>query len=226
MPNVPVIIAAAGMGRRLGLDMPKCLVPVNGRPILDYQLELLRATREVRLVVGFHADEVAARARALRPDIVLFHNHDYAHTATLQSLALAARDLEHDCLCLDGDMIVEETSFHAFLRGREAGSACMAISDEIGDDPVYTATTRNDASLQVTGFSRTEPSPHEWANAVFMPARWLQEEKNWGGKPVFALLQHHLPLEAVLLRRLEVDTPEDLRRAENEVRHNPVWKSQ
>lgn len=37
-----IIILAGGLGKRLrplSEDIPKCMVPVNGRPLLDYQLE-------------------------------------------------------------------------------------------------------------------------------------------------------------------------------------------
>ena len=51
------IILAAGMGTRLRpitMSLPKCLVPVNSKPILEHQLDalLLAGIREVVLVVG------------------------------------------------------------------------------------------------------------------------------------------------------------------------------
>jgi 2-C-methyl-D-erythritol 4-phosphate cytidylyltransferase len=55
------LIVAAGRGERLGLDRPKALVPLRGRPMLDYSLEALRAVAAVeRIVVALPADALDA----------------------------------------------------------------------------------------------------------------------------------------------------------------------
>lgn len=56
-------ILAGGLGTRLRPlteRMPKCLIPVNGRPFLEYQLELLarRGVRDIVLCVGHLAEAV------------------------------------------------------------------------------------------------------------------------------------------------------------------------
>ena len=66
MSNDPVrkaVLLAAGRGtrmRELTLDLPKPMLPVRGRPILDYIVEGLRAAgvEEVLIVVGYRADVV------------------------------------------------------------------------------------------------------------------------------------------------------------------------
>ena len=60
------IILAAGMGTRLKplTDVtPKCLVPVNGKPMLEYQLECLARAGlpEIVLIVGYRADQIIGR---------------------------------------------------------------------------------------------------------------------------------------------------------------------
>jgi 2-C-methyl-D-erythritol 4-phosphate cytidylyltransferase len=45
------LIVAAGRGERLGLDRPKALVPLLGRPMLDYSVDALRAVDEVEKIV-------------------------------------------------------------------------------------------------------------------------------------------------------------------------------
>lgn len=59
------VILAGGLGTRLGplsLTRPKALVPVRGRPFIDYQLDLLRAggVDEIVLCVGHFGDQVRA----------------------------------------------------------------------------------------------------------------------------------------------------------------------
>jgi 2-C-methyl-D-erythritol 4-phosphate cytidylyltransferase len=57
MSRAVALIVAAGRGERLGLDRPKALVPLGGRPMLDYSLEALRGLPEVeRIVVALPAE--------------------------------------------------------------------------------------------------------------------------------------------------------------------------
>ena len=59
------LILAAGIGSRLGeitKELPKCLVPVAGKPILEYQLDALLANgiTEVALVLGYQKEKILA----------------------------------------------------------------------------------------------------------------------------------------------------------------------
>lgn len=64
-------LLAAGLGTRLRPltdDVPKCLVPLNGKPLLDYWFSLLAAhgVTEVLVNVHHHAEKVEAFLRASR----------------------------------------------------------------------------------------------------------------------------------------------------------------
>lgn len=57
------LILAAGIGSRLGditKELPKCLVPVAGKPILEYQLDALLANgiTDVALVLGYKKEKI------------------------------------------------------------------------------------------------------------------------------------------------------------------------
>lgn len=59
------LILAAGIGSRLGeitKDLPKCLLPVCGKPILEYQLDALLANgiTEVAIVLGYKKEKILA----------------------------------------------------------------------------------------------------------------------------------------------------------------------
>ena len=69
-----VVIAAAGVGSRLGFGMPKCLVEVKGHRIFEYQLEALDWADEIRMVVGYHADEVVKQVSAYNPNVKFEQN--------------------------------------------------------------------------------------------------------------------------------------------------------
>ncbi|WP_256221923.1 NTP transferase domain-containing protein [Pseudomonas sp. NBRC 111127] len=111
-----VVISAAGIGSRLGLNKPKCLVEVAGRSLLDWHLSRLQWAETVWLVVGFHEEDVIEHAIALRPDLIVVRNPDYARTNTLQSIYRVSRHLRERMLVLDADTVMEPESFKAFLQ--------------------------------------------------------------------------------------------------------------
>ena len=219
MPPVEhVIIAAAGRGKRLGRGMPKCLVPVNGIPIINYLLYLVRDIPSVRLVVGYCEDDVVKHVRSIKRDVIFVRNPNFRHTTTLQSFFLAGRGLHSPVLCVDGDMIIEENSFTAFLAQCDE-KPLVGVASEISEDPVYAYTEGQGESLSVTGFGRDRPATYEWANMALIPPQWLAFEQTH----FFEKLAHHLPLSAVPIRRVEIDTPPDLVAANTLLQRNTAY---
>ncbi|MCS7048916.1 MAG: NDP-sugar synthase [Verrucomicrobiae bacterium] len=52
-----VFILAAGLGTRLrslGLDVPKVMVPIGGKPLLEHHVELLRAQGVTEFIINLH----------------------------------------------------------------------------------------------------------------------------------------------------------------------------
>ena len=116
MPTVKnVVIAVAGMGKRLGLGKAKCLVKVCDKTILEYQLNLLRDVENIFLVTGFREDDVMNFAKKIRRDIIFVRNANFQHTKTLESFYLAAKIIDDYAIFMDGDMIIEPNSFKKFL---------------------------------------------------------------------------------------------------------------
>jgi choline kinase len=213
MPLVEhAVIAVAGLGSRLGLGKPKCLVEVAGRRILEWQLELLREVPDVRLVVGYQEQEVIETAFRLRRDLTLVRNPAYRTTTTQQSYWLGARYLEDPCLYMDGDIIFERESFHAFLESAALHAPLIGITPAKTQQAVFASVVEGPHApfRSVTGFSRTQQTPWEWANIACLPQGLLEEN----GRDVFSRLALHLPLRAQSVEAFEVDTEADLEQAE------------
>jgi choline kinase len=92
------IIIGAGRGSRLGPetdDIPKALVPVMGRPMLEWILEALVAAgfkrRDVVFICGYRADVLRARY----PEFTYVENREWEKNNILASL-MCARDLFGD----------------------------------------------------------------------------------------------------------------------------------
>jgi len=107
------VIIAAGRGKRLGAhteELPKCLVEVGGRSILDWQLRAFAAAGVDELVVirGYRGDVLEAGARALVPagmTVRFVDNREWQTNNILLSLACARADLDRPTYLTYSDII-------------------------------------------------------------------------------------------------------------------------
>jgi L-glutamine-phosphate cytidylyltransferase len=107
---VKAVIVAAGMGRRLQPytdAMPKCLVPVRGRPMLARALDAFRAhgVRDFVVVRGYMAEVLEARRAELGPGVRFIDNLAYRENNILQSLFMAERELDGPFLFTYADIV-------------------------------------------------------------------------------------------------------------------------
>ena len=204
-----VIIAAAGKGSRLGAEIPKCLVEINGHAIFEYQLRAFSWADEIRMVVGYHGDEVVRRVSALFPLVRFIHNREYAATNLRQSYYLGARGVEGTALFLDGDTIMGKAAAKAVRKSMEDGEDFIAVVRSVSENPIYAGVEQG----MVRWFSYERTSDYELANAAFMDARKLE----YLNTLFYVQLEQHLPTKAVPIESLEIDTLEDLRHAERRI---------
>src|SRR5687768_9233257 len=104
------IIIAAGRGSRLGPntdEMPKALVPVLGRPMLDWVLEAFAEAgferRDVIFIAGY-AEEVVRRRY---PDLTFVTNANWASNNILASLLCAREHLSGGFVSSYADIVYE-----------------------------------------------------------------------------------------------------------------------
>src|SRR5262245_358034 len=104
------IIIGAGRGSRLGAEtaeIPKTLVPVMGRPMLDWVLEALEAggfrRRDVVFVCGYAEHVVRARY----PDFTYVRNSDWENNNILLSLLYAREHLAGGFVSSYADIVYE-----------------------------------------------------------------------------------------------------------------------
>lgn len=209
MPAVEtVVIGAAGTGSRLGVGIPKCLVALDGRSIIDHQLDLLADVPDLRVVVGYREEQVVRHVIGRRPDAIFVRNPAYSRTTTLHSTLLAVRHLgDRPFLALDGDLLLEPASFATFLAECAAsGPPLLGICRASTDEAVF-VTRRSDGA--VASFRRSPRGDFEWCG----PAYLRREHLEGGDGYVYEALERFLPLPAVEVVAREVDTPGDLERA-------------
>lgn len=90
MPSRALIVAAAGRGTRLKTDLPKLLVRVNERPMLDWIAALYRRWVDA-IVLVIHPSAADAVSDCVRGDS-LFHVAYQASPTGMLDAVLAARD--------------------------------------------------------------------------------------------------------------------------------------
>lgn len=110
------IILAAGMGKRLGeftKNNTKCMVPVNGTPLINRALSQLSrlGLNRVVIVVGYEGqgliDHIGNEYEGLKIEYI--NNPIYDKTNNIYSLALAKEKMmEDDTLLLESDLIFED----------------------------------------------------------------------------------------------------------------------
>ena len=211
MPSVEhAVIAAAGMGSRLGHGIPKCLVEIAGETLIGNQLSLLSAISDVRVVVGYREEAVMDCVRSVRADVIFVRNPRFRETTTQDSYAMGAEGLHGSCLFMDADILFDARSFHEFIAFAACHPLAIGLTAAKTDDAVF-AITRPDGGtgLEIVSFSR-ERMPLEWANVVHAPANSFYE----GRGAVFETLQSLLPAPAKEIVSYEVDTERDLMRAQ------------
>lgn len=204
-----VIIAAAGVGSRLGAGIPKCLVEVCGHAVFEYQLRAFSWADEIRMIVGYHGDEVVDRVSAVAPHVAFVHNREYASTNLRQSYYLGAQGVEGKALFLDGDTIMGKAAAQTIRESIEDGEDFITVVRSVSENPIYAGVERG----MVRWFSYKRPSNYELANAAFMDAGKLE----YLNTLFYVQLEQHLPTKAVPIECLEIDTPEDLRHAEERI---------
>jgi choline kinase len=108
------VILVAGQGTRLSPltdHLPKCLVLINGKPILQYQLESLDrvGVQDCVIVVGYREQQVKHQfgPRFGNVDLTYVSNKHFRDTNNLYSLWVAKKHLVDDIVLLDGDVLLE-----------------------------------------------------------------------------------------------------------------------
>jgi NDP-sugar pyrophosphorylase family protein len=157
------LVLAAGEGQRLRpltLRMPKPMVPVGGRPVLEHLIALLRIHGITDIAINLH----------YRPEAILEHFGDgerfgveitYSHEARLLGSAGAARALDafltDTFLCLYGDVLTDVDLSALVARHRETAAAGTIGVYEVSD-PSRCGIVELDGAGRITRFVE-KPAP-------------------------------------------------------------------
>lgn len=204
------VIAAAGLGSRLGHGLPKCMLELGGQTLLTRLIHTLQThVQKIHIVVGYREEMVINLCASLHREVVIVRNPDFRTTNTVQSMAMGARGCVGKTLFLDADLIISPESLHAFLAESRNHQALAGIAQSRSENPVnvvLSAHTTNEKTLRIEQFTRESGHNFEWANVVSGDARMLDGATGF----VYETLEKLIPLPARELDLREVDTTADL----------------
>ena len=118
------IILAAGYGLRLNQhtkDIPKALLDLNGKSILERQISLLReyGVNEIFVVTGYKREKYVLK------DVEYIFNPRYSETEQLASMMVARTKIFDDVLVIFGDILFDSQILQQILASND--DIAMAI---------------------------------------------------------------------------------------------------
>ena len=136
------IIIAAGVGSRLGdltKNLPKPLLDVNGKSILEHQIELFHkfGIKDIVIVTGHKKEKFRFR------DVKYIHNPNYLNVEQADSLMSARNEIVGDVLVSFGDIIFDELVLKQLLQFD--GELILATDQEWEES--YQIRTENSAKF-------------------------------------------------------------------------------
>jgi choline kinase len=194
----------------LGLATTKALINIEGKPLIAWQLELLKDIEDIRIVVGFQANDVINEVLKYRKDAIFVYNHNYFETKTGASFYLGAKDANEYVMAYDGDLLVHPDDIKVCLETDEY----IAYSDKSSTEAVFVKT---DGQGNVLAFSRQEGN-YEWTG----PASIRKDKVKFTTENVFNQLEEYLPMKGIKIRACDIDTYEDYQKAINFIK---TWKT-
>jgi choline kinase len=143
------IILSAGQGRRLlplTQDRPKALLPVSGKMVIEWQLDILLAAGvdEIVIISGFRADLIEALLAdkyAKYPGVRTIYNPFYDITDNLVSCWIAREVMDGDFLIINGDTMFERGLLDVVLGSAPAPvTVCTDTKETYDDDDMKVQT--------------------------------------------------------------------------------------
>jgi NDP-sugar pyrophosphorylase family protein len=219
------IILAGGKGERLGAaaaGRPKALVPVAGRPLAAYQLDLLAAAGVDRVLVSCAARQENAfreELSGLGPEIVTVPEDEPLGRGGGLRLAAGRRREAGDVVALNGDELLDLDVSELVARHRASGLVGTIVVAPLRS-PYGVVALEDDV---VTGFEEAPELPHWVSCGVYVlgeEALARLPERGDHERTTFPALAADGRLGAFRHTGLwlTVNTPKDLRVAEEHVR--------
>ncbi|HQG13256.1 MAG: Bifunctional IPC transferase and DIPP synthase [bacterium ADurb.Bin270] len=232
------IIMAAGTGSRLlnlTKSMPKAMVKVCERELIRYVMDFLdneRISKKI-LVTGFANETIESLVRKEFPETTIAHNPDF-RLGNILSLKKALPLVDDDMLLMNADHIYPRRMFPYILKNVDGVTAICDFDRILGEDDMKVRLNHRGQLCAIDkkllqfdcGYIGMTFCPRESLTAYKEAVASVIREKGnsacaenvlaWLGARSFEINI----CDASGMRWLEVDTQEDLARAEESIKQN------
>jgi NDP-sugar pyrophosphorylase family protein len=231
---VEAIILAGGKAERLGEAAkggPKALVEVGGRPLISYQLDLLRHASVNRVIVSCAAAQADTFRSALAGapvEIEIAAEPEPLGRGGGLRYASKARAEKGPLFALNGDELIDVDLRALMTAHEEASPAATIVVAQVHSAFGIVELDEND---MVRGFSEAPKLPH-WVNSgIYVlgeEALALLPERGDHETSTFPQLADNGRLRAFRHTGvwLTVNTPKELRKANEYLAAEPAWLSE
>lgn len=226
MSEMRAAVIAAGLGSRFaarGVTTPKPLVPVAGRPLVEWTLRGLAEAGFPAATVIFNESIAAACSDVIRaafPEMRLDVIRRGTRSSYESFLAVVPADTACTMIVSTVDAMMPPGTLRDFVRaasGRPRGSLVLGVTDHIDDEkPLYVAC---DGDGRITSLGR-DPTRYVTCGVYCFPAALCHaragEHHPSLRRFLGALVEDGVPAYAVDCgRTVDVDHPEDIADAES-----------
>src|SRR3989344_4612927 len=110
--KINVVIPAAGRHSQLELNKPCCMLDINGKTILERQIEVLNKLNlnDIIVIRGYERDKINV------PNLKYYDNEDYNDTGVLHSLMKAEKDIKNGFIIVFSDLIFDKEVIKKLLE--------------------------------------------------------------------------------------------------------------
>lgn len=116
------LFLAAGYGSRIA-DMtsdPKCLLPINGKALIDHHFEKISNTgiKNIHMVLGFEAYKIEEHLKNRFPDLNISYsyNNDFRRLGNTYSMKIGLENINTDVVIFDADLIYDQEILSDFIK--------------------------------------------------------------------------------------------------------------
>lgn len=150
-PRRAIILIAGGGGRLRPLteEIPKGLLDIGGRSIVEHQIACLRGlgVGEIALVTGHGSEKVRER---FGDRVVYFHNDRHRETNSLYSAWLAREFGRAGCLILNSDVLFHPVLLQRLLASPHPDAILVDLGAHLGEEEMKVIVAENGRVLTVS----------------------------------------------------------------------------
>lgn len=147
--DTKAIILAAGKSQRLfphSQDLPKGLVPIENKPILQHLIDSLRdnGVNDFILITGFYEKKLKNH---FKNEMKLLYNPFFSISSVLASLWFAYQEMDNSLLILYSDLLFDKTIIKNLLE--DESDISIAVSSTESDGVTEKAIVENNLLIEI-----------------------------------------------------------------------------